>query len=241
MKPTQNALTERMQKLVNAWQTTADRRVIFLNCYLLMTQNMLTAVQAGEFHETQWVARLVPHFASYYFRALVAYEQQQAIPVVWQLAYEATRREETMTMQHLLLGINAHINYDLVFALEDLLADSWPSLTTGQRQRYYEDYCHVNAIIGRTIDAVQDEVIEQFTPRLDWVDRLMGPLDEWLMSHLITGWRDRVWADAVQLVKTAVPAQRAQVCQNVEDASVKIAQIILLPGLAVDLKQLLHS
>ena len=45
------SVAERMQTQVEQWQAAADRRAVFLNCYLLMTSNMLEAVEAGEFHD----------------------------------------------------------------------------------------------------------------------------------------------------------------------------------------------
>lgn len=38
-----------------AWKTAADNRYVFLQCYVLMSKNMLRALEAGEFHDRQWV------------------------------------------------------------------------------------------------------------------------------------------------------------------------------------------
>jgi hypothetical protein len=148
-----------MQELVQTWEAASDRRAIFLNCYLLMTRNMLTAVDADEFIDRDWVYALLHRFADCYFGALEAYEQGNAgTPAVWQTAHDATREPQTHILQNMLLGINAHINYDLVLTLVDMLEPGWAQLSSLQRARRYTDHCRVNAVIGRTVDVVQERL-----------------------------------------------------------------------------------
>jgi hypothetical protein len=100
----------RMDKLVQQWEANADRRAIFLKCYMMMTRNTLLAIERHEFNDPEWVERLLHRFADYYFVALEAYEQNpSATPLVWQLTHNATRRKRVSPLQHLLLGVNAHI------------------------------------------------------------------------------------------------------------------------------------
>ena len=58
---------QRMQEQVQQWTQQKDRRAIFLDCYRMMTSNMLTAIEAGEFHDPVWVRALLEHFASHPF------------------------------------------------------------------------------------------------------------------------------------------------------------------------------
>src|SRR5512136_986701 len=95
------ALT-RMTLLVDRWEAAHDRRAIFLSCYRLMTRNMLDAIEAGRFQDGVWVSRLLERFADYYFAALDRFDQEEAsTPPVWILAFDATRDENVMTLQHL--------------------------------------------------------------------------------------------------------------------------------------------
>ena len=233
-------VTQRMQSLVQHWEAASDRRSIFLSCYMLMTLNMLAAIDIGEFNDSIWVNGLLHRFADYYFDALEAYERDSpATPAVWRLTHDAARRPETQVLQNLLLGVNAHINYDLVLTLVDVLEREWAGLPTSHRARCYADHCHVNDVIGRTIDAVQDRVIERLTPAMDLVDKLLGPLDEWMISRLITRWRDEVWGQAVQLMETPEPGERERLRRQVEAASLRRANAILLDGSLLVFKQLL--
>jgi hypothetical protein len=202
-------LVRRMDAMVCTWEVGGDRRAAFLRCYMMMTRNTLHAIDAREFRDSAWVERLLHRFAEYYFEALDAYATRaDRSPPVWRFAHETARQEKPWVIQHLLLGVNAHINFDLVLTLEELLRDEWSKLESDGRARRYEDYCQVNAIIAQTIDDVQDEVIRPRMPVMGVVDGLMGRLDEFLISRFITGWRDEVWKRAIALLESTDPAQR---------------------------------
>jgi hypothetical protein len=78
-----------MEFLVQRWNEIADQCAIFLRCYMMMTQNMLTAIDHGEFHDDDWVNRLMHRFAEYYFNVLEAFEHNaDDAPAVWQRAHQ---------------------------------------------------------------------------------------------------------------------------------------------------------
>ena len=221
----------RMSDLLAAWEAANDRRVIFLSCYKMMTQNVLAAIQTGEFEDTAWVSKLMENFADYYFNALETFENEPARPPdVWRIAFQAAQSPHTHVLQNLVLGVNAHINYDLVFALSDILTDEWGQLSPEQRQLRYRDHCRINDIISHTIDEVQDQVIDRYQPLFAVADKLLGPLDEWMTSLLISEWREEVWKHATNLLELAEPAERAAIIQKVHQLSLARAEDILGKG-----------
>lgn len=213
---------DRMAELLAQWEQAGDRRAIFLGCYTMMTRNMLAALDMSRFHDPRWVRALLEHFAAYYFDALAACEAgDPAAPVVWRRTFAAAGRPKTRALQNLLLGVNAHVNYDLTFAVADLLAGEWAGLSEPERKLCYEDFCQVNRIIAETVDEVQDEVLERYAPAMDLVDKLLGPLDEWIAARMIARWRDEVWQNAVRWLETAGEAERAAVRQKVEQGALR--------------------
>ncbi len=194
-------LTERMETQIAAWQQQNDSRAVFLACYLRMTQNMLAGAAAGRFHDPAWVAQFVNDFAGYYFAALEAYETDQpGVPPIWREAHQLAAEPTTPVVKNLMLGVNAHINYDLVLVLDDLLRPTWRHLAAPERHARYEDYCTVNTIIAETIDCVQNEVVQPYARLMQLVDVSCGPLDEWLTARLLRAWRADVWDQAINLV-----------------------------------------
>ena len=115
-----------------------------------------------------------------------------------------------------MLGVNAHINYDLVLTLYDMLHSDWDSLSEEDRKSRYQDHCLVNTIIGETIDKVQDEVVEQYSPFMDFVDKMMGRLDEKMLVSLISRWRETVWENTMQLLQCANESEREQLIKQLK-------------------------
>ncbi|MCZ4317508.1 DUF5995 family protein [Aequorivita viscosa] len=204
MSPTDPVLVK-MARYADDWKATKDSRHVFLSCYHLMSTNMVSAINNNEFHDSAWVNTLLHRFADYYFDSLTCYDCGDLTSKVWEHAHKTTCTKELSELQCLILGVNAHINYDLVLALFDLLKPEWNSLSITQRQQRYEDHKHVNYVIACTIDRVQDEILEPLNPMLEWVDSLLGRMDEYLISKLITSWREDVWENTQMLLKIEQP------------------------------------
>jgi hypothetical protein len=219
-----------MQSVIQDWERQSDPRSIFLNCYCLMTGNMLTAIDQNQFKDPAWVDRLLHSFADYYFIALDHYNcSPTSAPLVWQLAHNASFEPGVTPLQKLLLGVNAHINYDLVLTLVDLLKPEWQEITEGRRIIRYKDHCMVNDVIASTIDAVQDDILEPAMPVMDIFDKLLGPLDELIISRLIARWRENVWKYSVGILNSGHPAEQAALLNKVEAESLRIGRFIRGP------------
>ena len=226
--------------LAQQWEQRADQRSAFLRCYALMTGNTLQAIDQDQFHDPQWVAQLLHLFADYYFLALEAYEQNDArTPVVWRLAFDAAGEQQTQILQDLLLGINAHINYDLVLTLVDMLEPEWATLSPDQRRQRYEDHCHVNTIIAATVDSVQDQVVTPDSGWLGVVDWALGPLDENIAARLIRRWREEVWQQAMLMLAAADPEERADLRRLLAVHSLERSEQILTRRVDQVLRELL--
>ncbi len=223
-------VVSRMDLQIDNWDELSDRRGDFLRCYRLMTGNMLGAIEAGNFHDGPWVKRLMDHFAQYYFVAVQEYDENSSeTPIVWSITHEAAVHPDIQVLQNLLLGINAHINYDLVLTLYDILSPEWQSLTTRDRRKRYEDHQQVNRVIGRTVDAVQDSILEPKIPVMDLVDKILGPVDEWAASLLIRTWREEVWKNAQKMLNSTNEEDREAIRRQVEALTVERARQIIQP------------
>jgi hypothetical protein len=221
-----DSLLIKMGEYIEKWKSSQDFRHIFLNCYQLMSSNMMTAAKKGEFHDSNWVNLLLLRFADYYFENLTSYDSGDQTSKVWHYTHKATLDNTVGELQSLILGVNAHINYDLVLALDDLLRPEWDTLSeTKQRQRY-EDHCLVNNVIAETIDSVQDNILEPLNPSLAWIDSLLGRIDEYLISKLITHWREEVWEKTQRLLKIESPNERESFRIKLEKEVLKRGNII---------------
>jgi hypothetical protein len=226
---TEAPVMARMQSLINQWEEEQNKQATFLSCYQMMTNNVLAAIEQGEFKDNAWVRELLRRFADYYFVALEAYERDpSAAPRVWQLTHSTAHDPRSLAIENLLLGVNAHINYDLVLALVELLRPEWHQLSDEGRARRYADHGYINEVLARTVDIVQDQVLEPAMPVMALVDTLLGPLDELLISRLIAQWRETVWQYATRLLEADSPKEQAAVIQEVEEETLKLGRLFSL-------------
>lgn len=212
-----------MFELASRWKRHGDRRSLFADAYGRMTEAMLEAIAEGEFRDAEWVSRLLDRFAEYYFDAVEMWDGGGSdCPVVWCDAFAACGHDDLHPLQVLFLGINAHINHDLVYALADVL-DDWDRLDAMSRLEREVDHRNVNLVIARTVDVVQDEVIDPCAPILGVLDEMFAGLDEWLFSRLIAGWRSDVWDQTQRLL---VAPDRSAVEAEVIERTSRIARMV---------------
>lgn len=214
---------DKMMVIAKKFEENKDNRAIFLHCYSMMTDNMLGAIEQNKFHDISWVNQLLHRFADYYFDALSCYDCGEEVPPVWEQVHKAAAIKNLHVIQHLILGVNAHINYDLVLTLYEMLSPEWGGLSDEMREKRYQDHCLVNSIIGDTIDKVQDEVVEKYAPSMNVIDTLMGRLDELLLLKLISEWRDSVWDHTQKLLVKQNEADRARYILDLEKKVLKRA------------------
>jgi hypothetical protein len=209
-------IIQRMESLALEWENRKDPRAIFLRCYSMMSANMMDSINAHRFQNKEWVWRLLHRFADYYFDALACFDCGEAVPPVWQKVHNISTQKKLHVLQHLLLGVNAHINYDLVLTLYDMLAEEWDKLSIEERKSRYLDHVLVNTIIAETIDKVQDEVVEQYSPAMNLIDKAMGRLDEKILVGLISKWRASVWENALIMINSPDDEQKEAARQKLE-------------------------
>ena len=111
----------------------------FALLYLRTTEGMRYANHAGEFSDpTFWDTEVIPTFANYYLDAYAAWKRGHLHDVdpAWRIAFRANPEKLNCT-QLIYLRINAHINNDLAFMIEDMGA------------RYtYPDHKHVDDVLA---------------------------------------------------------------------------------------------
>ena len=160
----------------------------FALLYLRTTEGMRDANGEGEFSGPAfWDRRVIPTFADYYLDAYDTWrrlDRQQVAPA-WRIAFGAPASGLTCT-QLLHLGINAHVNNDLAFVIEDL-----------GRWYLYPDHRHVDdVLVNRTRPVVYPEIQRDLCP--DLLSETV-PADA---DRDILAWRQLAW-DHSQLLLEA--------------------------------------
>ena len=184
---------ERLARTESYLRERGDRRAVFLTVYSRMTATVRTAIDDGAFVDSEWAAAYLVAFAERYRRALVAFERRafDSLPRPWLVAFGAAARGETLVAQDALLGINAHITYDLTYALGDVGIDP-------DRGAKLEDHDRINAVLARLVQTAQNALVEAYDAvGVAGIDRLFDPLDDRLALLGLRGVREFAWRNAV--------------------------------------------
>ena len=180
-----------MQSRLDALPPTLHRRRMFLGTYQRTTAAVGTAIEAGSFEDAAWVARWDVAFAELYFRAHDADLVGARVPRPWRLAFDAP--DDRHELVHVLLGINAHINYDLPQALLQVISvDDFADPVLMDRRR--RDHERIDGVLHARVSAEED----QLEPG-SFVDRLLAPLNRLGTKRFLAEARRKVWLNTFQL------------------------------------------
>lgn len=196
-------ILERMGSRITELRASGDDRRVFLSVYATMTGAIHHGVHTGRFMDPPWTAELTSRFAGLYFDAETAWEREPTTcPNAWRAAFAVAGRPRISVIEHALLGINAHIVYDLPFAVSGTMR-SVGDVVDGRLQgdtlvRRRHDYEVVNHILAETILDAQAVLAEE--SRVSRVlDRIALRFDEYAAEALLRASRTQGWHNALAL------------------------------------------
>lgn len=173
-----------------------DPRRFFNGTYVRTTEAVAAEIEAGGFRDPVWTERWDAVFASMYIEAFEHWDAGEPAPKPWLIAFQATRGPRMPPLRHVLLGMNAHVNYDLPRALIAVITDDEfaDREVTARRSEDHRRIDHVLA--GRVADEDNELAkVEQPEDR-DLIDRLLRPLNRLGTKRFLTEARRKVWANA---------------------------------------------
>lgn len=202
------------------WSRSEAHRIGFFTClYRATTIRVRDGIVTGRFKDPARMEVFDVHFARYFFDALHIWKAGGRPSAAWARAFRACEDEELFILQHLLLGMNAHINLDLAATVADL--SSLESL-----EELYTDYLEINRILAEMVDGVQD-VLNEFNPGLKVIDWVGLHFDEAVAGFSIRRARDSAWDAAMDL--SALPeSARPEGVRRLDDQTARFAEVILL-------------
>jgi hypothetical protein len=191
---------ERMTVLAAELRRDGDRRLAFHSTYLRTTKAVAAALRAGAFEDTDWVDRWDVAFAQFYLDALDASRRRDPVPEPWAVAFAAAAAQPDLPPVRLvLLGMNAHINYDLPQALLAVISDA-EFADPAVRARREADHRRIDDVLTVQVGA-EDAELQQLHPATTWQDRALQPVNRMATRRFLRESRAKVWANALDLSK----------------------------------------
>ena len=199
-----------------------DLRGVFATAYLHITKSIQTELAGNAFRDKEWVESYLIRFGNLYREALVYYEngQTELIPKSWKFSFDLAAQKEGLIIQHLLLGINAHINHDLAIALFDVKIDP-------DRVDKYADHTKINEILEQATDTLKKEVSVKYAPILKRLDRKTGYVSDEVTNFSIPKARENAWSFAIALTRAANQTEQQILRKALDDQAAVLARLIL--------------
>ena len=209
------ALVERMVADLDRLPA-GDARRFFHSTYLRTTRAVADEIDQGGFLDGAWLERWDIAFAQLYLDALDADLRGDPVPAPWRIAFDVARdRPALPPLRHILLGMNAHINYDLPQALIAVIAPADFDDPAIRRSRA-ADHTHVDAVLLARVGAEDDEV--RASGPVSLLDRLLGPVNRAATRRLLAESRAKVWhnTDVLDRARRDSPQRYAAVLADLE-------------------------
>jgi len=221
------AVVARMRQRLDNLPATASQRAAFLSTYLRTTEAVGVAVDAGSFEDPGWVERWDAVFAELYLDAHDAdiAGDTARVPRPWRLAFQAPAG--LPALRHVLLGINAHVNYDLPQAMLAVISpdDFGDSVLIARRHRDHE---RIDKVLAGRVGA-EDDVLSAGQSRLD---KVLGPLNRLGSKRFLREARLKVWHNVGELHAARLAGEdvyRARLAELEVLSAARIADL-LAPG-----------
>jgi Family of unknown function (DUF5995) len=219
---------ERMQTLLEPLQAADDPRQFFHATYLRTTIAVAEAIRGGGFVDPDWTERWDVTFATFYLDALETATGGGQPSRPWAIAFGAPH--DMAALNHVLLGMNAHINFDLPQALVAVITDEEfddPALIA----RREADHRAIDRVLAARVAAEDAELVGVSGPG-SLLNRMLRPLNQRGSQRFLRESRQKVWANAVALSQARRKGQDAYtaVLRELEELSAAKVAALQEPG-----------
>jgi Family of unknown function (DUF5995) len=221
-------LIARMAVMLEPLRARGDQRQFFHATYLRTTIAVAENIERGGFVDAEWVERWDIAFAELYLDALEASLAGRRPARPWDIAFSAAAG--LPALRHVLLGMNAHINYDLPQALLAVISDEEFADATLIARRE-ADHRAIDHALASRVGGEADELarIAGPAPRLD---RLLRPLNQLGTQRFLREAREKVWANAIALshARRQGPDAYSRLLAQLEELSAAKVTVLQTPG-----------
>lgn len=212
---------DRLTEIIDWSRQTGSRMGYFAALYRKVTLKVADGIRHGNFDDGARMERFDVVFANRYLEAVRARMTPGTPTSSWRLAFASSDEFWPIVLQHLLLGMNAHINLDLgVAAAETMREDRLESLRG--------DFNRINAILASLIDDVQHELGEVWFV-LRTLNARLGSVDDALINFSMERARDEAWRSAVRLSRLPRSAW-SQAIAGQDATTLRIGEMVRSPG-----------
>ena len=219
----------RLEGIIEECIATHSRLGYFAALYNRVTLAVREGIRKGEFDDGPRMERLDVTFANRYLTAYGQYRAGELPSHSWLKAFEAMENPDLVVLQHLLIGMNAHINLDLGIAAARIAPG--PQLAPLQG-----DFNRINTVLATLTPRVEQE-LDQESPVFKKLTQILPALELKMVGFAMDEARDAAWKFAQKLAVLPRPQQVPAMATRDTEVAI-LGDLILARN---PLFQLMHS
>lgn len=214
---------EQLGEIVEWSKQNSSRLGYFPALYKRVTVEIKNKINEGYFDDNERMEKLDVVFANRYLEAYNSYRNGESCTESWELAFDATKSWRPTVLQHLFLGMNAHISLDLGIAAATVCPGD-------EINGLKDDFNKINEVLGSLVDEVQDELASIWPP-LKLIDWLAGKLDEKIAEFAMGIARDAAWEVALKYAYLTTPEQQNEYIEDRDEDVAEFGMKLYKPGI----------
>ncbi len=184
-----------LDEIISAEIQHESALVFFPILYREVTQKVKEGIENEAFQDNARMERLDVLFANRYLEAYFRFKNGEKPTASWEEAFKAATDHRLLILQHLLLGMNAHINLDLGIAVSETAINA-------KLHQLLDDYHQINDILASMVDKVQQK-INRVSPLFSFLDQIAKGREDLIASFSIEIARDEAWRFALKYHEAA--------------------------------------
>jgi hypothetical protein len=185
-----NEVLEQLDDIINQSILNNDYLCLFTFIYRETTAEIKRAIQNGRFEDPRRMEKMDVIFANLFISAWYAYQNDEPTSRSWQFAFKV-KKEPLAFVQHIMLGMNAHINLDLSVAAAEV--------SQGENiMDLKNDFMIINQILAELTNKMQQD-LGRVSFLMLLLDLFGFRSDEKIINFSIRKARDFAWLNAVEL------------------------------------------
>ncbi len=212
---------DKLEDIVQNSMVNNDPAGYFASLYQKVTIRVKEGIQEGFFDDGPRMEKLDVIFAKRYIDAYEAYKADLPVTTSWIRAFDLAQNYWPIVLQHLLIGMNAHINLDLGVAAAEISKGK-------EIEELKNDFDRINGVLSSLVQEVQND-LASIWPTFQKIVKWAKDVDDFLIDFSMELARDGAWDFAVKLSET--PEEEFQNAITIRDHKVsKKSEIISNSG-----------
>lgn len=212
----------RLDEIIEYAITEESRLGYFAALYRRVTIAVRDGIRDGVFDDNESMERLDVAFANRYIEAYDRYHSGGQPTGAWRTAFDAAQRPELSVLQHLFLGMNAHIHLDLGVASAETAAGA--HINSIER-----DFHQINDVLASLVPLVEEE-LGKIAHRFSTLEHIAHGIDQKVFNFSMAQAREDAWHFAQQLSFVEDPEHSEALISDRDGATVKLGHVIRHAG-----------